>query len=260
MPDYNLEDIALMIGACVAIWGDGTLSSRERELLLEFIKQYEPEVFDRGWVDHRDTRDLELCRIEYLVWLLEHINGMKYAMLSEHQDERRAQEMAIVQLCDMYRDKITSQVRDMSPSGTKEAIPYIQAKKRSLFNFMEKVSQADSEANEVEVALILKVKRELSAPWEKLSIQFSLLNKKGKVLFCILIISMIYAPTCWLPWHLEGCRTRNGQSLALLNKTGLIAVSCACLLSYFNPWLCLFTWIPVKIPGTKKQLKLKPLS
>lgn len=261
LPDYNLEDIALMIGTCVAIWGDGTLSPEEHELLLEFIKQSEPEVFERDWVGHRDSRDIELCRLEYMVWLLEHINGLKKSMLGEVQDEQKAQELAVVKLCDMYRDKLVSRGQETS-IGPQDLTEYVQTNKRNLFTFLDKVSHADSRVSPTEEALISKVKWEMSAPLEKLSIQLSKLNTKGKVLFWLLIMSIIYAPTCWLPWYVEGCRVRNGQSLTVLNRKGLVAVVTMCLLAFvinIAP-LWFLTWIPMMISSAKKKITLNPLS
>lgn len=269
LPDFTLEDIALMIGACVAVWGDGDLSREEHELLLEFIKKSEPEIFERGWVEHRDARDLELCRLEYMVWLLEHINGLKESMLNGKNDQK-AQKMAIVELCGMYRNKMVSHNAEMGAErasslgpidAAKYAVNYVQENKRHLFTFLENVSQADSEVSPNEVALILKVKAELSPPWERLRESANRLNTKGKVLFWLLIFSLVGITSCWLPWRLEECRKKNGQSLKVLNSKGLVAVIALIFLTFcfvdYLLFLWYFTWIPLVTSWTSKIVILR---
>ena len=254
-PNFQLEDIALMIGACVAVWGDGVLSPEEHDMLLELIKESEPEVFKRGGLEHRDPRDLELCRIEYMVWLLEYINGLKEAMLGQGADMQKAQVLAVVQLCTMYREKMRSCVQGTSVSSQRT---YLQTNKKNLYRFLYKISSADFEVSEFEKHLISKVQWKLSSPWDYWCLQIDKLNTKGNVLQTLLAISCLF-PIYWLPWCIEGCRSRNGQTVEVLNRKGLVAVFVICLLGIFVLPL-FFTWIPMRLSWAKRPVTLPPLS
>lgn len=112
MPDttdsLTLVDIDFLMGATLALWGDGALSQNEFVLFYQRLKSKKFEGSISKGIIHRDLRDNDLTRKEYLLWVFDTVNLLKDKVDQDEKKIDQPQEMVLLELIVMYKASLKS--------------------------------------------------------------------------------------------------------------------------------------------------------
>ena len=149
MPDttdsLTLEDIDFLMGATLALWGDGALSKNEFALFYERLKSKNFEDSSSKGIIHRDLRDNDLTRKEYLLWVFDTVNLLKDKVDQEEKKIDQPQEMVLLELIVMYKAALKSDAN--LEVSKKERIEESKS-------FLKEVANSDSEFSDGEKKLL----------------------------------------------------------------------------------------------------------
>ena len=109
--ECGAKDIAFMLAATVALWGDGTVSKKEYGFFVEQLKllDIENDLFNVGYADPGDK---DLMAKEYILWLFETIDLLKGNLL-ESRSEADARKQTLSELVDLYQNMPTSSQEEL---------------------------------------------------------------------------------------------------------------------------------------------------
>lgn len=104
--DLTINDYDFLIGATIALWGDGALSKKEYSLFYDRLDSCNFEDSKPYTVDHRDLRDPDLTKKEYLLWVFETIHQIKEKIEYDDQEIDYPQEHVLLELISMYLNEL----------------------------------------------------------------------------------------------------------------------------------------------------------
>lgn len=158
--DLTARDIEMSLLVMIAYFGDGKISEEELELLASQAKtRFQDSIFS----DYSDSKDIELCVHEYLLWILDTIHSLREETLKQ-QIELPDVEASIVteftsKLCGIY---------DMN-AGLNVASyfqDWVQPFKNSVSKVVElHINNSDSRAVELQAIIKKKLVRWPRTVW-----------------------------------------------------------------------------------------------